>query len=82
LVEFLTLCCHLYKKNWSSFINAEWEKYKKFWEELIAYFVLIRHGPHRNRSVQQFYCCLCNSWLVTFLPSRCLATKGVTHTYR
>jgi hypothetical protein len=22
---------------------------KKFWEELIAYFPLIRHGPHRKR---------------------------------
>jgi hypothetical protein len=21
---------------------------KKFWEELIAYFPLIRHGPHRK----------------------------------
>jgi hypothetical protein len=26
-----------------------WEKNKKFWEELIAYFPLIRHGPHRKR---------------------------------
>jgi hypothetical protein len=24
-------------------------KYKKFWEELIAYFPLIRHEPHRTR---------------------------------
>jgi hypothetical protein len=24
--------------------------YKKFWEEVIAYFPLIRHGPHRKRS--------------------------------
>jgi hypothetical protein len=23
---------------------------KKFWEELIAYFPLIRHGPHRKRN--------------------------------
>jgi hypothetical protein len=31
----------------------------KFWEELIAYFPLIRHGPHRKRSAQQFlYCCV------------------------
>jgi hypothetical protein len=30
-----------------------------FWEDLIAYFPLIRHGPHRKRSVQKFYCCLC-----------------------
>jgi hypothetical protein len=27
---------------------------KKFWEELIAYFPLIRHGPHRKRPLQQF----------------------------
>jgi hypothetical protein len=33
---------------------------KKFWEELIAYYPLIRHGRHRNRRVQQFlYCCVC-----------------------
>jgi hypothetical protein len=29
----------------------------KFWEELIAYFRLIRHGPHRKQRVQQFFCC-------------------------
>jgi hypothetical protein len=26
-----------------------------FWEELIAYFPLIRHGPHRKRLLQQFF---------------------------
>jgi hypothetical protein len=32
---------------------------KTFWEELIAYFPLIRHAPHRRRCVQQFfYCCV------------------------
>jgi hypothetical protein len=32
----------------------------KFWEELIASFRMIRHGPHRKRRVQQFlYCCVC-----------------------
>jgi hypothetical protein len=32
---------------------------KKFWEELTAYFPLIRHGPHRKRRLQQFfYCCV------------------------
>jgi hypothetical protein len=32
----------------------------KFWEELIAYFPFIRHGPHRKRRVRQFYyCCVC-----------------------
>jgi hypothetical protein len=37
-------------------------KNKKFWEELIAYFPLIRHGPHTKRGVQQFfYCCMCCS---------------------
>jgi hypothetical protein len=29
------------------------KRHKKFWEELIAYFPLIRHGPHRKPS-----CCL------------------------
>jgi hypothetical protein len=33
---------------------------KKFWEELIVYFLLIWHGPHRKRSLKQFfYCCIC-----------------------
>jgi hypothetical protein len=31
---------------------------KEFWEELIAYFPLIGHGPHIKRRVQQFYCCV------------------------
>jgi hypothetical protein len=32
----------------------------KFWQELISYFHLIRHEPHRKRRVQQFfYCCVC-----------------------
>jgi hypothetical protein len=30
---------------------------KKFWEELIAYFPLIRQGQHRNRRIQQFFRC-------------------------
>jgi hypothetical protein len=35
-------------------------KHEKFWEELIAYFPSIRHGPHRKRRVQQFFCfCMC-----------------------
>jgi hypothetical protein len=37
-----------------------WNKIKKFWEELIAYFPLIRDGSHRKRRVQQsFYWCVC-----------------------
>jgi hypothetical protein len=28
---------------------------KKFWEELITYFPLIRHGPHRKRSFLGFF---------------------------
>jgi hypothetical protein len=28
---------------------------KKFWEELIAHFPLIRHGQQRKRRVQQFF---------------------------
>jgi hypothetical protein len=36
-----------------------WFVSKKFWEELIACFPFIRHGPHRRRCVQQFYCCVC-----------------------
>jgi hypothetical protein len=28
---------------------------QRFWEELIAYFPLIRHGPHRKRLLQQSF---------------------------
>jgi DNA mismatch repair protein MutH len=28
---------------------------KKFWEELIAYFLLIRHGSRRKRQTEQFF---------------------------
>jgi hypothetical protein len=30
-------------------------KNKKFWEQLIAYFPLILHGPHRKRRLQQIF---------------------------
>jgi hypothetical protein len=33
---------------------------KKFWEELMAYVLSVRHGPHRKRRFQQFiHCCMC-----------------------
>jgi hypothetical protein len=33
---------------------------RTLWDELIAYFPLIRHGPNTKRCVQQFfYCCVC-----------------------
>jgi hypothetical protein len=40
-----------YKQNLGLFLKQN----KKFWEELIAYFPLTRHGPHRKRRVQQFF---------------------------
>jgi hypothetical protein len=49
---------------------------KKFWEELVTYFPLIRHGPHRKRRLQHFFFAE-----RTCLASRCLATSGKnTHT--
>jgi hypothetical protein len=30
---------------------------KKLWEELIAYFLLILHGPHIKQCIQQFFYC-------------------------
>jgi hypothetical protein len=47
-------------------------KHKKFWEELIAYFPLIRHGPHRKRT-------RCLAVIRELLPSRWVATIGVIH---
>jgi hypothetical protein len=49
----------------------KWLPHKKFWEEQIAYFPLIRHGPHRKH-VQQIF--LTSG---TSLPSRYLATIGM-----
>jgi hypothetical protein len=48
---------------------------KKFWEELIAYFPLRRHGSHRKRRLQQFFVAAGMS-----LPSCYLATIGRTQT--
>jgi hypothetical protein len=31
-------------------LHGEYVQNKKFWEEIIAYFPLIRHGPHRKRN--------------------------------
>jgi hypothetical protein len=45
----------------SSTLEISLECKKKFREELITYFPLMRHGPYRKRPVEQlFYCCLCN----------------------
>jgi hypothetical protein len=46
-------------------------EYKKFLEEIIAYFPLIRHGPHRKRRLQQFFVAA-----GTRLPSHCRLTIG------
>jgi hypothetical protein len=36
-----------------------WQYQQDFWEELIAYFPLMRHGPHvKWRAQQFFYCCM------------------------
>jgi hypothetical protein len=33
---------------WKSYVEKEYNIYKKFWIELIAYFLLIQREPHRN----------------------------------
>jgi hypothetical protein len=45
------------------------DKNKKFLEEEVAYFPVVRYGPHRKRRLQQFFVAAGTS-----LPSRCLAT--------
>jgi hypothetical protein len=42
-----------------SFKDVSYYNNKKFWEELIAYFPLVGHRPHRKRRVQQFLYCMC-----------------------
>jgi hypothetical protein len=56
------------------------KKNKKFWKQLITYLLLIWHGPHSKRCVQQFfYCCMCVT-MGTYLLSYCLTTIS-RHTY-
>jgi hypothetical protein len=52
-------------------LGAKNNNNKKFWEELIAYFPMIRYGPHRKRRLQQFVVAAGTS-----LPSCYLATIG------
>jgi hypothetical protein len=49
-------------------VTADYFDNRKFWEELIAYFPLIRQVPHRKRLQQFFHCCVCircrgNIWI-------------------
>jgi hypothetical protein len=44
---------------------------KKFVEELIAYFTLTRHGPHRKRRLQHALVAA-----GSYLPSRCVARRA------
>jgi hypothetical protein len=62
------ICCFL--TNWDSRAK-ESHYYKKFWEELIAYFLLTRHEPRKKQRLQQFFVAAGN-----FLPSRYLVTIG------
>jgi hypothetical protein len=54
---------------------------KKFWEELITYFPLVRHGSHRRRRVKQFfYCCVCirchGNFFIELLPIKGRSDAG------
>jgi hypothetical protein len=51
-----------------------------FWEELIAYFPWYDTGRIENDASNNSYIIAC-VLVVTFLPSRCLATIGA-YTYR
>jgi hypothetical protein len=44
---------HLFRKHASGLLIQILSK--KLWEELIKYFPLIRHGPHRKRRFQNFF---------------------------
>jgi hypothetical protein len=50
------LLCRMYSTYFIYLYNVYSKKV--FWEELISYFLLTRHEPHRERRVQ-FYCCVC-----------------------
>jgi hypothetical protein len=59
-----------------------WQKlitdhYKKFWEELIAYFSWYDTGHFKNNASSNYSSVACEFvTAVTFLPSLCLATTG------
>jgi hypothetical protein len=40
---------------YARFLRRNKDSNKKFWKELIAYFPMIRHGPHIKRRLQQFF---------------------------
>jgi hypothetical protein len=54
------ICSNLYGKHYNN-------KFKKFWEETISYFLLMRHATLRDESLIHFFVAvrIC-------LPSRCL----------
>jgi hypothetical protein len=53
---------------------------KKFWEELIAYFTRYDKNLMENGESNYSYILRVFVAVVTWLPSRCLATIGDTHT--
>jgi hypothetical protein len=62
------------------FSTAKLTSNKKFWEELIAYSSLIRHGLHRKRLSNNFSIVACVFVVAgTCLQSRCLATISWIH---
>jgi hypothetical protein len=56
------------------------EKCKKFWEELISYFPLIRHAQHIKRRVNVSTVLCVFVATGTCIPSCCLATMGGGYT--
>jgi hypothetical protein len=67
----LTSINSLYIQNNLVTLGPVWKSNDKFWEEIIAYFPLIRHGPHRKRLLQQFFVAA-----GTYLPSCYLEAIG------
>jgi hypothetical protein len=58
---------------------------KKIWEEVITYFPLVRHGPHRSRRVKKSYVVVCVFFVVVTniftgpLPSNNMGIRIQTH---
>jgi hypothetical protein len=67
------------KDNGKKMENKRGNMKKKFWEEQIAYFPSIRHGPHRKRRLQQFFVAGRMS-LSELLPSNDRGIHRQTHT--
>jgi hypothetical protein len=57
------------KPTFSAWVGNRRNKNRKFWETLISYFPVIRHGSHRKRHLQHFFVAAGTSLLSCYLTT-------------